>query len=82
MIPRDQVTAANIQEMRTLAESGDIDLKENRRTFKLRVGRETSLTDDDLLTIHAMDDDGPSGDDWWVERILEFEGKKKEPSAT
>lgn len=47
-----------INEIKALIETGDVDLAERRKAFKLKEGRDTTLTDDNLIrAIAATDDD-------------------------
>lgn len=73
MKTKAEVTPGDIEEMQMLVNSGDISLQEQRDAFKARMGRDTTLTDAELIIIYAQDDDGPSGDDWWAEQILAAE---------
>jgi uncharacterized protein YcsI (UPF0317 family) len=47
----------HVIEMRELAASGDLDLNEARSAFQKQTGKGTKLTDEELIVIHASQDD-------------------------
>jgi len=68
-------TPAQIEEMKALVKSGDIDLVAKRNFFALDQNRNTTLSDNDLLIIAALEDDD-YGHAWWVEQMLALEAEK------
>lgn len=70
----NEVTQSQIDEMRALVASGDLNLTETRQMFKAKTGCATVLSDDELLKAHAaLDDDD---DEILVNNILALEDVK------
>lgn len=68
-------TSSQIEEIKALVESGDLDLQAKKNFFYVDQGRNTTLSDNDLIIIAALEDDD-YGHAWWVEQMLALEAEK------
>jgi hypothetical protein len=72
-----EITADQRKEMQALVNSGDLSLKDTKAVYLKSTGNKTSLTDDQLLTVHAAIDDD-YGDEYTVKVMQALENGEKE----
>jgi hypothetical protein len=72
-----EITADQRKEMQALVNSGDLSLKNTKAVYLKSTGNKTSLTDDQLLTVHAAIDDD-YGDEYTVKVMQALESGEKE----
>jgi len=68
-------TPEQIEEIKVLISTGDLDLQAKKNFFYVDQGRNTTLSDNDLIIIAALEDDD-YGHAWWVEQMLALEAEK------
>jgi len=71
------ISKEQIEEMRQLVNSGDLDLDERKTVFKQHVGRMPNLDEEDLLKACAMTED--DDDELFIKNALKIEAAKGGP---
>ncbi len=62
--------AEALEEGKALVDSGDLDLAKYRENYKRIIGRDSILTDDQLIVVCMTPDDDQDDEDWVKDMVL------------